>query len=307
MARERRSTVLVGDSPRIDLVVQGLTGVSRSVVRGMFDHGCVILDGSVCKGAGTPALAGATIEVSYDPQCRYKEIPRAFSNNAFSVVFEDRYLIVVEKSAGILTVPTVRKEQDTLVHQVARHFSRGQRNPQKAFIVHRLDCDTSGLLVFARTEAIQQALKQQFADHKPEREYAAIVAGTVAEESGTYRSFLATDDDLDQFSTSEPGAGKLAVTHFQVTQRLRGATYLCVHLETGRRNQIRVHFAEAGHPVLGDLRYEPRLACHPLWHQKRLALHAKTLAFQHPVTGAPIRSTTELPPSLRTFLDKTST
>ena len=308
MARELRSTVLSVESPRADLVVAGLTGASRAVVRGMFDHGCVSVDGMPCGEAGTPLAAGARVDVSFDPGCRYKETPRAFANHAFRAAFEDRYLIVVEKSAGILTVPTVRREVDTLVHQVARHWSRGQRTPQRAFIVHRLDADTSGLLVFARTEAIAQALKAQFADHKPEREYAAIVAGNVSEDRGTFRSYLATDEDLDQYSTDvppgTPGAGKLAVTHFEVVLRLRGATFLRVHLETGRRNQIRVHFAEAGHPVLGDLRYEPRLATHPLWHHPRLALHARTLGFRHPVTGAPVRVTTDLPPAFLTFLQK---
>lgn len=304
MPREHRTTTLTEDISRADLVVQAMTGASRAVVRGMFDHGCVTVDGSPCAEAGTPVPAGARIDVAYEPERRYKEAPRAWSSRAFRVVFEDRHLIVVEKNAGILTVPTVRREKDTLVHAVANHFSRGQRHPQHAFIVHRLDCDTSGLLVFARTQAIAQALKQQFADRKPEREYAAIVAGDLEEDRGTFRSFLATDEDLDQYSTEDPGEGKLAVTHFEVLQRLRGATFVRVRLETGRRNQIRVHFAEIGHPVLGDLRYRPDLARHPGWRAPRLALHARTLGFTHPVTGAKLRFTSELPETLAGFVAK---
>jgi 23S rRNA pseudouridine1911/1915/1917 synthase len=303
MAREVRSSVLTVDTSRVDLVVQALTGASRAVVRGMFDHGCVSVDGATCHEAGAPAAVGAKIDVVYEPGRRYKEVARAWSNRAFRVVFEDRYLVVVEKNAGILTVPTVRRETDTLVHEVARHWSRGQRTPQRAYIVHRLDRDTSGLLVFARTEALAQALKSQFEAHKPEREYAAIVAGIVPDDRGTFRSYLATDEDLDQYSTDESGEGKLAVTHYEVVQRLRGATFLKVHLETGRRNQIRVHFAETGHPVLGDPRYEPRLAVHPAWRHPRLALHARTLGFQHPVTGVAVRVTTELPEAMRVFLE----
>jgi len=202
----------------------------------------------------------------------------------------------------VLTVPTDYGEQNTLVHEVARHFSKGQRITHRAHIVHRLDRDTSGVLVFAKTEAIAQALKQQFADRKPEREYAAIVVGGLKADRGTFRSFLTTDDDLDQYSTATPGEGKLAVTHFQVMQRLRGATLVKVNLETGRRNQIRVHFAEDGHPVLGDVRYESERAQHPAWRDKRLALHARTLGFVHPVTGAPVRVTSALPAVFHAFV-----
>ena len=287
---------------RIDLVVQGITGASRAIVRGMFDHGCVSLDGRPCSQAGAPGVRGATVEVSWDPEQRYKETPRTRTSSAFRIAYEDAHLIVVEKVAGILTVPTDRGEQNTLVHEVARHFSKGQRITQRACIVHRLDRDTSGLLVFARNDAVAQALKQQFADHKPEREYAAIVAGRLAEDRGTFRSFLTTDEDLDQHSTTVPGQGKLAVTHYEVVQRLRGATFVRVHLETGRRNQIRVHFAEAGHPVLGDVRYETQRARHPAWRVKRLALHARTLGFTQPVTGALIRVTSVLPAVFNAFL-----
>ncbi len=302
MAQTLKSTTLTADTPRADLVVQALTGASRAIVRGMFDHGCVMLDGKPCGEAGLPVARGHVLTVTYDAEQRYKEVPRTRLSRAFRIAFEDKYLIVVEKVAGVLTVPTDYGEQNTLVHEVARHFSKGQRITHRAHIVHRLDRDTSGVLVFAKTEAIAQALKQQFADRKPEREYAAIVVGTLKVDRGTFRSFLTTDDDLDQYSTATPGEGKLAVTHFQVMQRLRGATLVKVNLETGRRNQIRVHFSEDGHPVLGDVRYESARAQHPAWRDKRLALHARTLGFVHPVTGASVRVTSALPAVFHAFL-----
>ncbi len=305
MPLERRMVVVETDSPRADLVVQALTGASRSIVRGMFDQGCVTLNGAPCREAGQPAAAGTRVEVAFEPGRRYREAPRAHEARAFRVAFEDRWLVVVEKAAGVLTVPTIRRETDTLVHQVARYWSRGRRTPQRACIVHRLDCDTSGLLVFARTEDLAQALKRQFEAHKPEREYAAIVAGLLPDDRGTFRSRLATDEDLDQYSTHVPGEGKPAVTHYEVVERLDGATFVRVRLETGRRNQIRVHFAEAGHPVLGDLRYRPDEARHPAWRYPRLALHARTLGFAHPVTGAPVRVTSDLPAEFDAFLRRT--
>ncbi len=293
---------LTAPEPRLDLLVQQLTEVTRSELRGLFDHGCVRLDGHVCAQPNVAGRAGQTLEVTWEAGRRYKEKPKERQSREFTVAFEDKFLIVVNKRAGVLSVPTDRKEDDTLVHAVARHFSRGERITHRAWIVHRLDRDTSGLLVFARTEAIAAAIKDQFEARKPEREYIVIVAGTVPTDAGTMRSYLATNDDLDQYSTQVPGEGKLAITHFKVLERLRGATLLQVNLETGRRNQIRVHFAERGHPVLGDVRYESKRAAHPGWHEKRLALHARTLGFRHPVTGEALRLVAETPACFAQFV-----
>lgn len=297
-----REVVLGLDVPRLDKVVQELTLASRSVVRGMFDRGCVRANGQVCDEPGRPGVPGDVVAVDYDPATRYRPRTTARQNPRFRVVFEDRHLVVVEKAAGILTVPTARGEDDTLVHEVARHLSHDRRITRRAWVVHRLDRDTSGLLVFGKTREVAEAIKDQFEQRKPEREYAAIVAGTVDGDSGTFRSYLATDPDLDQRSVADPDRGKLAVTHFSVTARPRGATFVRVTLETGRRNQIRVHFAEAGHPVLGDVRYQPEQARHPAWTARRLALHARSLGFVHPVTGATVRFDSPLPAAFEAFL-----
>jgi 23S rRNA pseudouridine1911/1915/1917 synthase len=306
MPLSRKQQRIVEGAPRADLVVQSLTGASRAIVRGMFDAGCVSVDGTACPEAGRPVQVGSTVSVVWDPQCRYKENPHARTHRSFRVVYEDPHLIVVEKAAGVLSVPTARHEKDTLVHAVAQHFSKGREITRRAHVVHRLDFDTSGLLVFARSIEVCKALKLQFAHHSAEREYLAIVAGDVAEDKGTFRSYLATDEDLDQYSTDDEDQGKLAVTHYEVVQRLRGATYVRVRLETGRRNQIRVHFSEAGHPVLGDLRYCAKQARHPLWRVRRLALHATTLGFVHPVGSKKLRFQSELPAPMAAFLEAAS-
>ncbi len=298
----QKTLILPEDEPRLDLAVQRLTEVTRSELRGLFDHACVRLDGRVCPHPTASGRAGQTLEVTWEAGRRYKEKPKERQSREFLVAFEDKHLIVVNKRAGVLSVPTDRKEDDTLVHAVARHFSRGERITHRAWIVHRLDRDTSGLLVFARTEAIAAAIKDQFEARKPEREYVVIVAGHVPVDAGTLRSYLVTNDDLDQYSTLVPGEGKLAITHFKVVERLRGATLLTVNLETGRRNQIRVHFAERGHPVLGDARYKPAQAAHPGWREKRLALHARTLGFRHPVTGEALRLVAETPVCFAQFV-----
>jgi 23S rRNA pseudouridine1911/1915/1917 synthase len=293
----KTARVVVESPSRADLVVQAVVGGSRSLVRGLFDHGCVTVDGAPSDAPGEVLAAGRTVEVTWDPKRRYSEKPKAPSvrSRAFRVVFEDDHLLVVDKSAGFLTVPTVKREKNTLVDEIARYLSKSDRITRRAYLVHRLDRDTSGLLVFGKSTAVGEALVEQFAEKKPEREYVAVVAGNVVEDRGTIESRLATDEDLDQYSTDDPDEGKLAITHFTVVERLRGCTWLKVVLETGRRNQIRVHFAERGHPVLGDQRYEVQRARHDAWPHARLALHARVLGFVHPKTGARLRFEAPLP------------
>jgi 23S rRNA pseudouridine1911/1915/1917 synthase len=205
----------------------------------------------------------------------------------------------VVKPAGWLTVPSPRAEADTLIQRVAAHLGRGRPAPLHA--VQRLDRGVSGVLVLARTAAARDGLRAQLERHEPEREYLALVAGRLAADRGTFESRLATARSLTRYSTRE--GGEDAVTHWRVERRLEDATLVSVRLETGRRNQIRVHFAEAGHPVLGDPRYGPERARHRGWTERRLALHAATLAFTHPITLRRLRFEAPLPAAMRTFVE----
>src|SRR5436190_1855120 len=293
------------DSPfigqRIDRLVQELCGLPRSQVIGLFDHGCVWRNGALTTQPGDRLATGDRVEVRYDAKQRYHPTPKPRRNLGFGIVFEDKHLIVVDKPAELLTVPTRREETNTLQHKVAayvRHVAKGRG----AFAVHRLDRGVSGLLVFGKTQEIVRQLKNQFAASKPEREYIAIVAGRLQQKQGTFESLLATDKDLNRFSTEDESIGQLAITHYRVVAQLDAATLVQVRLETGRRNQIRVHFAETGHPVLGDPRYESELAQHSRWRHKRLALHARLPGFSHPVTGQDLRLESPLPAEMERFL-----
>ncbi len=289
------------ESGRIDRVVQSLTKLSRADVRGLFEHGCIFLNVAPCQDSGTQVSQGSKVSIKYDPHQRYKERAR-YRSSRFRTIHEDPYLLVVEKSAGILTVPTKRHEKENLMEAIKVYLLRSGAPRSHAAVVHRLDRDTSGLLVVGKNDHIAQKLKAQFEAHKPLREYLAIVSGTLAQARGTFRSILETDEDLNQRSISEntggrkphgkmgnkppqQSRGKLAITHYEILETFRDATLVKVRLETGRRNQIRVHFSEAGHPVLGDSRYEPERARHRSWRYPRLALHAAKLGFTHPITG----------------------
>ena len=300
-----RSATVATDSPlvgqRIDHQVLDLVALSRSQITGLFDHGCVKLNGAICTQPAQRLAAGDRVEVKYDASQRYHPKPKPRRNLGFEIIFEDKQLIVVNKPADLLSVPTAREETNTLQHKVAeyvKHVSKGRG----AFAVHRLDRGVSGLLVLGKSQEMVRQLKDQFAASKPEREYLAIVAGHMEQPTGTFESLLATDKDLNRFSTEDEEIGQLAITHFRVISPLKDTTLVQVRLETGRRNQIRVHFAEADHPVLGDPRYRPELAAHPHWPHKRLALHARLLAFEHPVSGKELRFEAALPAEMERFI-----
>jgi 23S rRNA pseudouridine1911/1915/1917 synthase len=219
-------------------------------------------------------------------------------SRAFVLVYEDDDVIVVDKAAGVLTVPTPRRERVTLVDEVGRYLSRNPRITRPAVIVHRLDRETCGLVVFGKHQRAADVLMQRWNDH--ERRYAAIVSGVVVKDAGTIRSRLVTNERLDRHSSSD-GSGEEAVTHYSVVRRIDGATLLDVVLETGRRNQIRVHLAEQRHPILGDDRYGG-MQRHRRWDDRHLALQARTLAFPHPRTGAPLSFELPLPAVFARFL-----
>jgi 23S rRNA pseudouridine1911/1915/1917 synthase len=289
---------------RVDRVVRTLSGLPHRKLPGLFDHGCVSVNGEPCGDGGRLVGPGDRVEVSYDPQQGYPEKKRAWADAAFSLVFEDQYLVVVNKAANVLTVATERGgETNTLVDRVS-HYLKHTGRRREALVVHRLDRGVSGLLVFAKSRSVQERLQEQFKARKPERRYVAIVAGKVKRPTGTFRSHLAMRKNLDQFSTRNEAEGQLAITHYRVLKTLADTTVVEVRLETGRRNQIRVHFADHGHPVLGDPRYRPQDAQHERWPASRIALHALSLGFEHPATGKLLLFESELPSTMQRFIGK---
>jgi 23S rRNA pseudouridine1911/1915/1917 synthase len=196
-----------------------------------------------------------------------------------ALVHEDDVLLVIGKPAGLLTIATDR-ERDRTAYRLVSDYLAACRPPGRAFIVHRLDRDTSGLLVFAKTPAAKQALQAQFADRSAERRYVAVVEGRVARDAGTLESRLVEDQGRRVRSGR---GGREAITHYRVLRRRADATVLALALGTGRRHQIRVQLAELGHPILGDRAHGS--GRDPFG---RLALHACRLGFAHPASGQPV-------------------
>jgi 23S rRNA pseudouridine1911/1915/1917 synthase len=303
MAMTQLSTTVDADNAgRVDQVVRALSESSHSQARGMIGQGCVSINGIGCSSIDKAVTVGDVVSLRYDPTQRYREKKiKRWDDRTFSILFEDEHLIVVDKAAGTLTVPTDDGEPNTLVERVSAYLShsRGRRG---AWLVHRLDRDVSGLLVFGKQEEVAELLIEQFKQRKPQRVYTAIVAGLIAADEGTFESDLATGKNLDRFATRPSKKTQNAITHYRVIGRMADATHVEVRLETGRRNQIRVHFADAGHPVLGDPRYGVKLSMHPKWKRKRIALHAGSLGFDHPMSEEPLKFESPLPRAIAKFL-----
>jgi 23S rRNA pseudouridine1911/1915/1917 synthase len=259
----------------------------RSVKQWLAD-GRVQVDGHVVRD-GRVAVGPHQVVV-LRPQGR-AEFP-----SALRLVHEDDDLLVIDKPPGLLTIATEREHHRT-AYRLLWDYLAAAFPPRRPFIVHRLDRETSGLLVFATSPRVKRHLQTQFEARTVERIYVAVVEGQVREDRGRLSSRLTEDDSLRVKSgRGGPGrdAGRQAITDYRVLGRRRDATVLELRLGTGRRHQIRVQLAELGHPVVGDLTHGSLR--NPL---RRLCLHAARLGFVHPGTGAPVRFESPPPDAFR--------
>ena len=217
------------------------------------------------------------------------DIPRRFRPRDLEILHEDRDILIIDKAPGLLTMSPLRDERRT-AEQVLNAFVRkgNPRSAARVYVVHRLDRDTSGLLVFAKSETMRDRLKAAW--RQTEKRYLAAVHGLPVPARGRYVSRLAEDKDQFVHVVDDPAGGRVAETEYAVIKSHRGISLVCVRLVTGRKNQVRVQFADAGCPVVGDLKY-----CQLRTTRERMALHAKELSFDHPASGRRVRADAGIP------------
>lgn len=218
------------------------------------------------------------------PKFRSKHQPKGLL-----LLHEDRDIIVVDKAPGLLTMGTDRQKEETAYYRLTDYVRKGNpKSRERIFIVHRLDREVSGVLVFARTIEAKNALQEQW--EEVEKRYLALVHGTPREPEGTFSSYLVEEGVHLVHSTTAPGRGKFSETGYKVLGHIKGVSVLEIHLLSGRKHQIRVHLSENGLPLLGDRKYGSKKD-----GERRLALHARSLAFRHPYSGDPCLFETRLP------------
>ncbi len=261
---------------RTDVLLTRLTGLSRSYVASAMRAGAVDVNGSVAKPSRI-LEAGDLLRFAIEAPPRYDVVPQAIP---LDVVYEDDAVIVVNKPAGLVSHPAHGSPDGTLVNALLAHAGSLPGEPIRGGLVHRLDRDTSGLLVAAKTEAALATLGRAMQKRYIEREYRGLVEGIPRDAEGTIRGALGRDA-RNRLRYAIRSDGKPSVTHYAVRERLRNAAELTFRLETGRTHQIRVHLAALGHPIVNDPLYgrpDARLAL------PGQALHAWKLKFKHPVS-----------------------
>jgi len=258
---------------------------SKTTLRQMLQNDRVRVNGEAEKNARRELGEGDLIEVGQ--KAMQPVLPAGLA-----ILHEDDDVIVVLKSHGLLTVATERERETTAQAYLNAYLA--EKGGQRIHVVHRLDRETSGVLVFAKNFAAREKLKEKFAAHDIERVYVCVVEGALDPPRGTFRSHLRERKDLRMESVEAHPDAKLAVTHYRTIESNGRYSLLEVRLETGRKNQIRTHLAEAGHPVAGDRLYGSTI--NPLG---RLGLHAKLLGFDHPATGKRLVFTAPVPKAFR--------
>jgi 23S rRNA pseudouridine1911/1915/1917 synthase len=280
---------------RLDTFLAATAG-SRAAAQRLIDAGLVLVDGTPRPKRHTVAT-GERVSVAAAPAEAAPDAPPA----RFAVAYEDDHLLVIDKPAGVVVHPARGHLTGTLAQALTGRLAGGG-DPDRAGIVHRLDRDTSGLLVAARTDEAYAGLKALLRERALTREYLALVEGRPAARTGTIDAPIGRDRRVRTRMSTDTDEPRAAITHFEVESALEGFTLLRVRLETGRTHQIRAHLRAIGHPVAGDPEYG-----HPgLLGLQRQFLHAERLAFAHPVTGAAVDMRSPLPDDLAPVLDKLS-
>jgi len=224
----------------------------------------------------------------YEVNPPFKKPAKKYEPRGLSIIFEDKFIIVVKKANGLLTIGTDKERNKTAQSLMSEYVKRGNaKSPARVYIVHRLDRDTSGVLVFAKDERTKNNLQEHWGDYS--KKYLTVVNGTLEEKEGTITSYLAENKAHIVYSTNET-EGKLAQTEYKVIKETKDYSLLEINLLTGRKNQIRVHMADAGHPVAGDVVYGKGFK-----RIRRLALHAASLSIIHPVSKRKLTFETDMP------------
>ena len=280
----KRTRLLVKENAELmEFLILQLPHKSRNNIKSLLAKKQVFVDGKVVKQFNHPLTSGQMVETTNtrtNQEQKFKE---------YTIVFEDDNIIVIEKQAGLLSIATKNEKRATAFSLLSNHVKK-QDKSNKIFIVHRLDRETSGLMLFAKTEEVKHKLQESWNETVLSRTYLAVVEGRVEKPKGTIESYLFEDKVFRMHSSQNPSKGQKAITHFQVLKINKGFTLLKVNLETGRKNQIRVHMQELGHSVIGDKKYGATQS--PI---KRLGLHAQQLSFVHPVSGEELNFETKIP------------
>ena len=267
------SCTATSDTTLLEFLFSAMPDRKRTAVKQLLAHNQVAVNGIPTRQFDTPVPAGAVVDVNFSREFR------VFSHRRLKIVYEDEYIIVVNKGYGLLSMATDNDRGAETAYSILREYLKWQNPANRLFIVHRLDRDTSGLMMFAKTEEAKIAMQHNWNNMVLSREYVCVVEGTPDPAEGIIRNYLAENSKHEMYVTDNPDEGQLAVTRYSTIKSRNGYSLLKVNLNTGRKNQIRAHMSSIGYPISGDRKYGGNSN-----RIYRLALHARTLHFAHPIT-----------------------
>ena len=272
----------------LSFLLETFSSQSRNSVKSLLGSHRVSVDGAPVTQFNFKLYPGDTVIISNAP---IKKKTRSH----LPIIYEDDEIIVINKPSGLLSIAS-DKEKGSTAYRMLSDYVQQKDKHNRVFVVHRLDEDTSGVLMVAKNVKIQQALQERWNEIVSKRGYYAIVEGVMEKPSGTIKSYLKKNAQNMMYSSKKPGDGQLAITHYRVIKSNDKYSLLDVNIDTGRKNQIRVHLGEMGHHIIGDDKYgEP---ANPI---KRLGLHAYELDLTHPITGKKMKFTAPVPKEFSTL------
>lgn len=268
----------------IEVVGKILSDHTPTKVKSMLKHNQFAVNGMPCSQFDHEVKAGDEIAINFDRAFAIFKHPR------IKLVYEDDDILIVNKGYGVLSMGTDQVKDGT-VYSEMRKYVKAHNPKAQVFIVHRLDRDTSGLMMLAKSRLAKDNLQHNWNNMVLNRKYVAVLEGELeGDKQGTVRSYLTENSKFEVYSVDDPSKGQLAVTRYKILARRRGHTLVELELDTGRKNQIRVHMKDLGHPIVGDRKYGAGHS--PI---SRLALHARSLRFVHPITRKEMNFETPIP------------
>lgn len=286
--RGQRTDIQLTVSEPAELITFLLTSLphkNRNNIKSLLSNKQILVDEQVYTQFNHPLQPGQIVTVAAN------RAPETAQYRGLTILYEDPSLIVINKQAGLLSMGTT-KERNRTAYGILSSYLKGKDPQNKVFIIHRLDRETSGVMMFAKSEKVQQLVQQSWDATIKERTYVALVEGVPNPPRGIITSYLRESKALIVYSSQNPDNGQLAITNYNMLKASNGYALLELELETGRKNQIRVHMQDIGHPIAGDTKYGA--TSNPV---DRLGLHAEVLAFEHPITGEAMRFEAPIPKS----------
>lgn len=279
------------DSPDtlLPFLQQSNPDISHKKLKALLTYKKIRVNGKVVSQYNYPLKKNDVVEIHFSGHKSHLDLP---------ILYEDKDLLVLEKRAGLLTIATDNEKEKTLYHFALQYVKEENKN-NMIFVVHRLDKDTSGIVVFAKNSYMKKALQENWNELIIKRGYYAIIEGQLEKPSGTICTYLKESDSYKVYSVQNKKEGKIAITHFKTIKENPMYSLLDIHLETGRKNQIRVHLSEMGHPIVGDYKYGSTKR--PM---KRMGLHAYILEFEHPFTHKKMLFKSDMPKEFKQVMKR---